>query len=160
MSDARRRQQQSGEMSCTKRPRSGVDHSISLWSNSLEVIVRRGRLRMLMYRSGAQAFAPEFDPADDVGPNWILPVRGQRAEVQDASRLPKPRGSPPRFGLRQPSGAFASGASGGGRAKPCCQSHPVRGKSGRGLPQSKTLRASRGRVEVRQVLDCASPLAL
>src|SRR5947207_2051889 len=34
------------------------------------------------------------------------------------------------------------------------------GKSGRGLPQSKTLRDRRGRREVRQVLDCASPLAL
>jgi hypothetical protein len=33
-------------------------------------------------------------------------------------------------------------------------------KSGRGLPQSKTLRDVRGRREVRQVLDCASPLAL
>ncbi len=34
------------------------------------------------------------------------------------------------------------------------------GKSGRGLPQSKTLRDVRGRWKVRQVLDCASPLAL
>src|SRR6266567_2205043 len=33
-------------------------------------------------------------------------------------------------------------------------------KSGRGLPQSKTLRDDRGRRQVRQVLDCASPLAL
>jgi len=35
-------------------------------------------------------------------------------------------------------------------------------KSGRGLPQSKTLRdsARQAGVEVRQVLDCASPLAL
>src|SRR6266496_4465372 len=31
------------------------------------------------------------------------------------------------------------------------------GKSGRGLPQSKTLRDYRGRWEVRQVLDWASP---
>ncbi len=28
-------------------------------------------------------------------------------------------------------------------------------KSGRGLPESKTLRESRGRKEVRQGLDCA-----
>jgi hypothetical protein len=35
-----------------------------------------------------------------------------------------------------------------------------KGKSGRGLPQSKTLRDYRGRWEVRQVLDCASLLAL
>jgi len=33
-------------------------------------------------------------------------------------------------------------------------------KSGRGLPRSKTLRDCRGRWEVRQVLECASPLAL
>ena len=33
-------------------------------------------------------------------------------------------------------------------------------KSGRGLPQSKTLRDQSGRWEVRQVLECASPLAL
>ena len=33
-------------------------------------------------------------------------------------------------------------------------------KSGRGLPQSKTLRVPQGRWEARQVLDCVSPLAL
>ncbi len=36
----------------------------------------------------------------------------------------------------------------------------LRGKSGRGLPQSKTLRDHRGCWEIRKVLDCASPLAL
>jgi len=34
------------------------------------------------------------------------------------------------------------------------------GKSGRGLPHSKTLREGQGRRKIRQVLDCASPLAL
>lgn len=34
------------------------------------------------------------------------------------------------------------------------------GKSGRGLPHSKMLRESQGRWKVRQVLECASPLAL
>jgi hypothetical protein len=33
-------------------------------------------------------------------------------------------------------------------------------KSGRGLPQSKTLREVRGRWKTRPVVECASPLAL
>src|SRR5256885_1933593 len=48
----------------------------------------------------------------------------------------------------------------GRRGKLCLDFITPVGKSGRGLPQSKTLRARRGRREVRQVLDCASPLAL
>src|SRR5437870_2525805 len=34
-----------------------------------------------------------------------------------------------------------------------------KGKSGRGLPQSKTLRGDRGRWEVRKVLECVRPSA-
>jgi hypothetical protein len=33
-------------------------------------------------------------------------------------------------------------------------------KSGRGLPYSKTLRAVHGREDLRQLLECACPLAL
>ena len=46
------------------------------------------------------------------------------------------------------------------RAKFCSQAHRAQGKSGRGLPQSKTLCDHRSRWEDRQVLECASPLAL
>jgi hypothetical protein len=42
----------------------------------------------------------------------------------------------------------------------CPQPQPGQGKSGRGLPQCKTLRDHRGRWQLRQGLDCASPLAL
>jgi len=56
--------------------------------------------------------------------------------------------NPPGLGLRQSSGAFG-GASVSGW-----------GKSGRGLPQSKTWRTDRASRNARSVLDCASPLAL
>jgi hypothetical protein len=36
----------------------------------------------------------------------------------------------------------------------------IAGKSGRGLPQSKTLRAARRPSNSRSVLDCSSPLEL
>src|SRR5580704_3316345 len=36
----------------------------------------------------------------------------------------------------------------------------TRNKSGRGLPQSKTLREGDGGGEFRQILDCGSPLPL
>src|SRR6266545_4642343 len=70
-----------------------------------------------------------------------------------------PLGTPPGLGVRQSSGALAPDAgTTNGKARP----RPSRGppKSGRGLPQSKTLRDSQGRWELRQVLECASPLAL
>src|SRR6266496_3601090 len=54
--------------------------------------------------------------------------------------------TPPGFGLRQSSGALACArARGEGTIKP--SSHAPRWKSGRGLPQSKTLRDSRRRGE-------------
>src|SRR5438876_11869950 len=46
------------------------------------------------------------------------------------------------------------------RPKPQRSAHATGRKSGRGLPQSKTLRDRRRRWEIRQVLECASPLAL
>ena len=46
------------------------------------------------------------------------------------------------------------------RVKSCLRIIPIRWKSGRGLPQSKTLRGHRGRWELRQLLECASSLPL
>ena len=64
------------------------------------------------------------------------------------------------FGLRQSSGALAAGVNWTtDEILTSASSHSV-GESGRGLPQSKTLRDYQNRWEVRQLLDSASPLAL
>jgi hypothetical protein len=59
---------------------------------------------------------------------------------------------------RQPSAAlWGVRTLGKGRESPALSNAP---ESGAGAPQSKTLRAGRGPSCFRQVLDCASPLAL
>ena len=64
-----------------------------------------------------------------------------------------------RLGVRQSSGALAAGVRGMDECETVSASARTE-KSGGGLPRSKTLRDLRRPVEVRQVLECASPLAL
>ena len=106
------------------------------------------------------------------GVNWttdeILPSASSHSVGKAVEDYRSPRrfatiralGSAPAFGLRQPSGAFGSGRELDDGRNFALSLITFRWKSGRGLPQSKTLRDHQGRWEVRQLLDCASPLAL
>src|SRR2546425_596619 len=91
---------------------------------------------------------------------WQMQLRQRTAAVHDAVRSRELLERPPGFGLRQSSGAFGRhGRHESG--SPLALLDGVGGaKSGRGLPQSRTLRVREGRPNGRQLLDCASPLAL
>jgi len=111
------------------------------------------------------------------------PIRASLARMAEAGRplpgreLPDPRHRRPtlRHDARRIVGAILAPVRAAGGVGAALLSQPDRvgandvvaasrlgssGKSGRGLPQSKTLRESQGRWQVRQVLECASPLAL
>jgi hypothetical protein len=80
----------------------------------------------------------------------------ETAALQDASRCSGPRKTPPGLGLRQPSGALTARVK-WTTGETWRQPHYARGKSGRGLLQSKTLRDVRGRGKLPPGLGLRQP---